>query len=91
MIESDVIAFAGGALIGAILAAAAIFSLDNFRGKADRCRIDLIENFGLSVGLTDKGLWGLVRKRDGRSEIVGQPGYDLRDVIDRATKELETN
>ena len=54
----------------------------------DRRRIDCLDLHGLSVAYGDRGLFGVVRRQDGMSEVLGVPHHDLRTVIDSAIEEV---
>ena len=54
----------------------------------DRRRINFLDLYGLSVAYGERGLWGVVRRQDGESEVLGVPHHDLRTVIDSAMDEV---
>lgn len=54
----------------------------------DRRRLDFLDLHGLSVAYGDRGLFGVVRRKDGMSEVLGVPNHDLRTVIDSAIEEV---
>lgn len=70
-----------------ILVPVAIFFERMFSAR-DRRRLDFLDLHGLSVAYGDKGLFGVVRRQDGTSEVVGVPHHDLRTVIDSAMEEV---
>lgn len=54
----------------------------------DRRRLDFLDLHGLSVAYGDRGLFGVVRRKDGMSEVLGVPHHDLRTAIDSAIEEV---
>ena len=71
-----------------MIVAAVALVIARIATSRDRRRLDFLDLHGLSVAYGDRGLFGVVRRQDGTSEVVGVPHHELRTVIDSAMKEV---